>query len=390
MDKSGTISQLDDSVKEKGKEKNIQAKSSKEFKEAEESSENITSDSVKGIDSLSSDSSKLTNSPLAQGGDSAKSLSSPSVSAASLLGGSNSSSSGALGLSLKSNRPPSFVDDSSTGKSFSFNAANYAAFNTTQIAAAQKIVTSSGGALPALKNSNSQQSQGPSRNVALAAASNSTNPSRDESSVASNYPSADIAGFESGFPSAQYPTINQNSQNTNVASLNNSDSALNGSAHNSVGSTSGGSASSASSTGGKTADTTTPSKAGAGTGSSGKVDGCFSAKNDFYSKLGNTGSYTEEKEIPDEDGKIRKRYCIKPGFDHLMGYKEPLENLQKACSAEISSFFYTPDEEGLCVFVDDPPGTASNPGIVDHNIGDILSNKDSDKGKAPVGWPSSH
>jgi hypothetical protein len=112
MDKSGTISQLDDSVKEKGKEKNIQAKSSKEFKEAEESSENITSDSVKGIDSLSSDSSKLTNSPLAQGGDSAKSLSSPSVSAASLLGGGNSSSSGALSLSLNSNRPPSFFNDS--------------------------------------------------------------------------------------------------------------------------------------------------------------------------------------------------------------------------------------------------------------------------------------
>ena len=33
---------------------------------------------------------------------------------------------------------------------------------------------------------------------------------------------------------------------------------------------------------------------------------------------------------------------------------------------------------------------SSKSGVVDHNIGDILSNKDSDKGKAPVGWPSSH
>ena len=394
MDKSGTISQLDDSVKEKDKEKNIQAKSSKGLKEAEESSQNITSDSVKGIDSLSSDSSKLTNSPLAQGGDSTKSLSTPSVSAASLLGGSNSSSSGALSLSLNSNRPPSLFNDSSTDKNSFLNPAKYAAFNNTQIAAAQKIVTSSGGALPTLKNSNSQQSQGPSRNVALAAASNSTNPSRDDSSVASNYPSSDsasqsLSGFEGGFPPSQYPTINQNSQNTNVASFN-SDSALNGSAHNSLGSTSGGNASTASSSGGKTADTATPSKAAAGTGSSGKVDGCFNAKNDFYSKLGNTGSYTEEKEITDKDGKIRKQYCIKPGFDHLMGYEKPLENLKDSCPAEISSVFYTPDEEGLCVLVDDPPGTSSKSGVVDHNIGDILSNKDSDKGKAPVGWPSSH
>ena len=98
----------------------------------------------------------------------------------------------------------------------------------------------------------------------------------------------------------------------------------------------------------------------------------------------------EEKEITDKDGKIRKQYCIKPGFDHLMGYEKPLENLKDSCPAEISSVFYTPDEEGLCVLVDDPPGTSSKSGVVDHNIGDILSNKDSDKGKAPVGWPSSH
>lgn len=395
MDKSGTISQLDDSVKEKDKEKNIQAKSSNEFNEAKESSQNITSDSVMGIDSLSPDSSKLKNSPLAQGEDSTKSLSSPSVSAASFLGGSNSSSSGALSLSLNSNRSSSFFNDSSTDKNSFLNSAKYAAFNNTQIAAAQKTVTSSGGAFPSLKNSNSQQAQESSRNVALAAASNSTNPSRDDSSVASNSPSSDsvsqnLSGFESGFPPSQYPTINQNSQNTNVAALNNSDSPLNGSAHNSLGSASGENASTASSSGGKTADTATPSKADSGTGSSGKVDGCFNAKNDFYSKLGNTGSYTEEKEITDKDGKIRKQYCIKPGFDHLMGYEKPLENLKDSCPAEISSVFYTPDEEGLCVLVDDPPGTSAKPGVVDHNIGDILSNKDSDKGRTPVGWPSSH
>lgn len=378
MDESGTISQVDDSVKEKEQEKKTQTKSSKEFKKAEESSQNITSDSVKGIDSLSSDSSKLKNSPLAQGGDSTKSLSSPSVSAASLLGGSNSSSSGALSLSLNSNRSSSFFNDSSTDKNSFLNSAKYAAFNNTQIAAAQKTVTSSGGAFPTLKNLNSQQSQESSRNVALAAASNSTNPSRDDISGASNYPSSDsasqnLSGFESGFPPSQYPTINQNSQNTNVAALNNSDLGIDRSGHNSVESASGGSASQSLSAGGKPADTTTTSKAGAGTGSSGNVDGCFAAKNDFYSKLGNTGSYTEEKEITDKDGKVRKQFCIRPQKNDLYDVYQGLGNLGGSCASEVGAVFYGDDSESACVWVDDPPSNMTKSGVQDHNLTDLFT-----------------
>lgn len=382
MDKSGTISQIQDSIKESDKGKKIQAKSSNESKEnendLEEASKNETSDGVRRIDSLSPDSSKLIKSPLVQAGDSTKSLSSPSVSAASLLGGGNSSSSGALGLSLNSNRTTSFFNDSSNDKNSFLNSAKYAAFNNTQIAAAQKIVTSSGGALPTLKNSNSQQSQGPSRNVALAAASNSTSPSLDESSVPSNYPSSDIAsqsllGFESGFPPSQYPNINQNSQNTNVAALNNSDLGIDRSGHNPVGSTSGGSASPASSAGGKTAGTTATSKNGAGTGSSGNVDGCFAAKNDFYSKLGNTGSYTEEKEITDKDGKVRKQFCIRPQKNDLYDVYQGLGNLGGSCASEVGAVFYGEDSESACVWVDDPPSNMTKSGVQDHNLTDLFT-----------------
>jgi hypothetical protein len=140
-----------------------------------------------------------------------------------------------------------------------------------------------------------------------------------------------------------------------------------------VGSASGGSASPSSSAGGKTADTTTPSKNGAGTGSSGNVDGCFAAKNDFYSKLGNTGSYTEEKEITDKDGRVRKQFCLRPQKKDLYDVYKELGNLEGSCASEVGAVFYGEDSESACVWVDDPPGGTAKPGFKDHNIADIFT-----------------
>lgn len=109
---------------------------------------------------------------------------------------------------------------------------------------------------------------------------------------------------------------------------------------------------------------------------------CQAAKDDFYGKFNNTGSYTLKEIVTDKDGKQRQQYCIKPQKDDLFDVYSGLGNLESSCSQEVGAVFYGSDAESACIWVDVP--SAGNAGAKTHNLPDLFDNSSAENFPANV------
>jgi hypothetical protein len=111
---------------------------------------------------------------------------------------------------------------------------------------------------------------------------------------------------------------------------------------------------------------------------------CQSAKDAFYAKFNNTGSYTLKETVTDKDGKQRQQYCIKPQKNDLFDVYSGLGNLEESCSQEVGAVFYGSDAESACIWVDAPSARA--PGTKTHNLPDLFDNSSSEN--SPMNGPA--